>query len=170
MLFPHAQPNPAHRKLAQLEAAGRLCAVITQNIDGLHQLAGSKRVLELHGSVHRNFCMDCGKPYPLDAILETEGLPRCSCGGLIKPDVVLYGECLDDRVLDQSIRELERADLLLVGGTSLSVYPAAGLLRYFRGSHLVLINKTPTDRDRDAQLVIPQPIGQVLEQLEVLPL
>ena len=170
MLFPHAQPNPAHRKLAQLEAAGRLSAVITQNIDGLHQQAGSKRVLELHGSVHRNFCMDCGKPYPLDAILETEGLPRCSCGGLIKPDVVLYGECLDDRVLDQSIRELERADLLLVGGTSLSVYPAAGLLRYFRGSHLVLINKTPTDRDRDAQLVIPQPIGQVLEQLEVLPL
>ena len=170
MLFPHAQPNPAHRKLAQLEAAGRLCAVITQNIDGLHQQAGSKRVLELHGSVHRNFCMDCGKPYPLDAILETEGLPRCSCGGLIKPDVVLYGECLDDRVLDQSIRELERADLLLVGGTSLSVYPAAGLLRYFRGSHLVLINKTPTDRDRDAQLVIAQPIGQVLEQLEVLPL
>ena len=170
MLFPHAQPNPAHRKLAQLEAAGRLCAVITQNIDGLHQQAGSKRVLELHGSVHRNFCMDCGKSYPLDAILKTEGLPRCSCGGLIKPDVVLYGECLDDRVLDQSIRELERADLLLVGGTSLSVYPAAGLLRYFRGSHLVLINKTPTDRDRDAQLVIPQPIGQVLEQLEVLPL
>ena len=170
MLFPHAQPNPAHRKLAQLEAAGRLSAVITQNIDGLHQQAGSKRVLELHGSVHRNFCMDCGKPYPLDAILETEGLPRCSCGGLIKPDVVLYGECLDDRVLDQSIRELERADLLLVGGTSLSVYPAAGLLRYFRGSHLVLINKTPTDRDRDAQLVIAQPIGQVLEQLEVLPL
>lgn len=170
MLFPHARPNPAHRKLAQLEAAGRLSAVITQNIDGLHQQAGSKRVLELHGSVHRNFCMDCGKPYPLDAILETEGLPRCSCGGLIKPDVVLYGECLDDRVLDQSIRELERADLLLVGGTSLSVYPAAGLLRYFRGSHLVLINKTPTDRDRDAQLVIPQPIGQVLEQLEVLPL
>ena len=170
MLFPHAQPNPAHRKLAQLEAAGRLSAVITQNIDGLHQQAGSKRVLELHGSVHRNFCMDCGKPYPLDAILKTEGLPRCSCGGLIKPDVVLYGECLDDRVLDQSIRELERADLLLVGGTSLSVYPAAGLLRYFRGSHLVLINKTPTDRDRDAQLVIPQPIGQVLEQLEVLPL
>ena len=170
MLFPHAQPNPAHRKLAQLEAAGRLSAVITQNIDGLHQQAGSKRVLELHGSVHRNFCMDCGKPYPLDAILETEGLPRCSCGGLIKPDVVLYGECLDDRVLEQSIRELERADLLLVGGTSLSVYPAAGLLRYFRGSHLVLINKTPTDRERDAQLVIPQPIGQVLEQLEVLPL
>ena len=170
MLFPHAQPNPAHRKLAQLEAAGRLSAVITQNIDGLHQQAGSKRVLELHGSVHRNFCMDCGKPYPLDAILKTEGLPRCSCGGLIKPDVVLYGECLDDRVLEQSIRELERADLLLVGGTSLSVYPAAGLLRYFRGSHLVLINKTPTDRDRDAQLVIPQPIGQVLEQLEVLPL
>ncbi|HIY09638.1 MAG TPA: NAD-dependent protein deacylase [Firmicutes bacterium] len=170
MLFPHARPNPAHRKLAQLEAAGRLSAVITQNIDGLHQQAGSKRVLELHGSVHRNFCMDCGKPYPLDAILETEGLPRCSCGGLIKPDVVLYGECLDDRVLEQSIRELERADLLLVGGTSLSVYPAAGLLRYFRGSHLVLINKTPTDRDRDAQLVIPQPIGQVLEQLEVLPL
>ena len=170
MLFPHAQPNPAHRKLAQLEAAGRLSAVITQNIDGLHQQAGSKRVLELHGSVHRNFCMDCGKPYPLDSILETEGLPRCSCGGLIKPDVVLYGECLDDRVLEQSIRELERADLLLVGGTSLSVYPAAGLLRYFRGSHLVLINKTPTDRDRDAQLVIPQPIGQVLEQLEVLPL
>ena len=170
MLFPHAQPNPAHRKLAQLEAAGRLSAVITQNIDGLHQQAGSKRVLELHGSVHRNFCMDCGKPYPLDAILETEGLPRCSCGGLIKPDVVLYGECLGDRVLDQSIRELERADLLLVGGTSLSVYPAAGLLRYFRGSHLVLINKTPTDRDRDAQLVIAQPIGQVLEQLEVLPL
>ncbi len=170
MLFPHAQPNPAHRKLAQLEAAGRLSAVITQNIDGLHQQAGSKRVLELHGSVHRNFCMDCGKPYPLDAILKTEGLPRCSCGGLIKPDVVLYGECLDDRVLEQSIRELERADLLLVGGTSLSVYPAAGLLRYFRGSHLVLINKTPTDRDRDAQLVIAQPIGQVLEQLEVLPL
>ena len=170
MLFPHAQPTPAHRKLAQLEAAGRLRAVITQNIDGLHQQAGSKRVLELHGSVHRNFCMDCGKPYPLDAILKTEGLPRCSCGGLIKPDVVLYGECLDDRVLEQSIRELERADLLLVGGTSLSVYPAAGLLRYFRGSHLVLINKTPTDRDRDAQLVIAQPIGQVLEQLEVLPL
>ena len=167
MIFPDAKPNPAHRKLAQLEKAGKLSAVITQNIDGLHQAAGSKRVLELHGSVHRNFCMDCGRFYPLEAITSAQGLPRCACGGLLKPDVVLYGECLDDAILDQAVRELQRADLLIVGGTSLSVYPAAGLLRYFRGNNLVLINKSPTDRDRDAQLVISQPIGQVLEKIVV---
>ena len=167
MLFPQAKPNPAHKKLAQLEAAGKLSAVITQNIDGLHQAAGSKRVLELHGSVHRNFCMDCGRFYPLEAITGSDGLPRCACGGLLKPDVVLYGECLDEAILDQSIGELQRADLLIVGGTSLSVYPAAGLLRYFRGNNLVLINKSPTDQDQNARLVIAQPIGQVLDQIAV---
>lgn len=167
MIFPHAKPNPAHKKLAQLEEAGKLSSVITQNIDGLHQMAGSRRVLELHGSVHRNFCMECGRFHPLEDILGTDGLPRCSCGGLLKPDVVLYGECLDEGILDQSIRELQRADLLIVGGTSLSVYPAAGLLRYFRGNNLVLINKSPTDQDQNARLVIAQPIGQVLDQIRV---
>ena len=143
MLMPGAKPNAAHRKLAEWEAGGRLKAVITQNIDGLHQAAGSRKVLELHGSVHRNHCERCGKFYGLDDILRTEGVPRCSCGGIIKPDVVLYEEGLDQGTLEEAVRCLAAADLLIIGGTSLNVYPAAGLIRYFGGRHLVLVNKSP---------------------------
>ena len=165
MLAPDARPNAAHKKLAEWEAAGRLKAVITQNIDGLHQAAGSRRVLELHGSVHRNHCEKCGKFYGLDYILSTEGVPRCSCGGIVKPDVVLYEEGLDQRTLEDAVRALAAADLLIIGGTSLNVYPAAGLIRYFGGRHLVLINKSPVARDLAAELVITDPIGETLAQL-----
>ena len=166
MLWPQAKPNAAHLFLAQLEQCGRLCAVITQNIDGLHQMAGSRRVLELHGSVHRNYCMNCHRSYPLSAITDSEStIPRCSCGGIIKPDVVLYEESLDEDVLTQSINALEQADLVLVGGTSLNVYPAAGLLRVCRGTSIVLINRSPTPMDQRASLLISQPIGQVFSQL-----
>lgn len=162
MLYPKAKPNAAHLKLAQWEEQGKLRAVITQNIDGLHQMAGSRRVYELHGSVHRNRCMKCGKFYGLETILSTQGVPRCECGGMIKPEVVLYEEALDQSVIEQAVNALMEADLLMVGGTSLNVYPAAGLLRYFSGEHLVVLNKTPTSADRRASLVIQEPIAEVL--------
>ena len=165
MLAPDAKPNAAHRKLAEWEVAGKLKAVITQNIDGLHQAAGSKNVLELHGSVHRNHCEKCGKFYGLDYILSTEGVPRCSCGGIVKPDVVLYEEGLDQRTLEDSVMYLSRADMLIIGGTSLNVYPAAGLIRYYGGHKLVLINKSPVAQDLAADLVITDPIGETLAQL-----
>lgn len=165
ILFTGAEPNAAHKKLAQWEAEGKLLAVITQNIDGLHQKAGSKRVYELHGSIHRNFCMRCGKFFSAESLLETNGVAKCSCGGAIKPDVVLYGESLDDGVLRASLSALESADLLIVGGTSLSVYPAAGLIDAYSGKRLVLINQTPTPRDDRAQLILRTPIGETLAQL-----
>mgnify|MGYP000304337808 CR=1 FL=1 len=160
-----ARPNAAHLRLAKLEREGRLKAVVTQNIDGLHQAAGSKTVYELHGSVHRNYCEKCGKFYDLDHILHTTGVPRCDCGGVIKPDVVLYEEALNDRVIDGAVNAIAQADLLIVGGTSLNVWPAAGLINYFRGDRLALINKSPVARDLAAGLVITDPIGEVLSQL-----
>ena len=147
MLCPDAKPNAAHKKLAEWEREGKLLAVVTQNIDGLHQAAGSKQVYELHGSVHRNYCEKCGKFYDLDHILHTTGVPRCDCGGIIKPDVVLYEEALNDRVIDGAVNAIAQADLLIVGGTSLNVWPAAGLINYFRGDRLALINKSPVARD-----------------------
>ena len=165
MLAPDAQPNAAHRKLAQWEAQGKLKAVITQNIDGLHQKAGSREVLELHGSVLRNYCERCGKFYGLDAILHSTGVPKCTCGGDIKPDVVLYEEGLDEHVMQKALDYLSRADMLIIGGTSLVVYPAAGLVRYYRGNKLVVINKGVIEADLGADLVINGPIGQVLSQV-----
>lgn len=165
MLYPDAKPNGAHYALAQLERQGKLRAVITQNIDGLHQMAGSRNVLELHGSVHRNHCQRCGKFYGLEHILRTEGVPRCSCGGIIKPDVVLYEEGLDQGTLEAAVRALAEADMLMIGGTSLNVYPAAGLIRYYQGHRLVLLNKSPVARDLAADLVITDPIGETLAQL-----
>lgn len=162
MIFTGAKPNAAHKALAKLEAEGKLKAVITQNIDGLHQMAGSKEVLELHGSIHRNYCTRCGQFYGLEDILKSEGVPRCTCGGIIKPDVVLYEEGLDGAVLQKSVDYIQRADLLIVGGTSLVVYPAAGLIDYYRGKRLVLINKSETMKDSMADLMINDPIGQVL--------
>ena len=159
------EPNVTHRVLARLEQEGHLAAVVTQNIDGLHQKAGSKRVYELHGSVHRNYCEKCGKFYDLDHILHTTGVPRCDCGGVIKPDVVLYEEALNDRIIDGAVNAIAQADLLIVGGTSLNVWPAAGLINYFRGDRLALINKSPVARDLAAGLVITDPIGEVLSQL-----
>lgn len=167
MLYLNARPNAAHKKLAELERANKLSAVITQNIDGLHQAAGSQRVLELHGSVLRNYCTDCGKFYEVAYIMESEGIPRCSCGGIVKPDVVLYEEGLDQDVIRQSVEALEEADLLLVGGTSLAVYPAAGLLDYYKGKHLILINKTSTGRDSIASDIMLGEIGKILEQIKV---
>ena len=165
MLAPDAQPNAAHRKLAQWESEGKLKAVITQNIDGLHQKAGSREVLELHGSVLRNYCEKCGKFYGLDAILSSTGVPKCTCGGDIKPDVVLYEEGLDERVMQKALDYISRADMLIIGGTSLVVYPAAGLVRYYRGHKLVVINKGVIEADLGADLVINGPIGQVLAQV-----
>ena len=162
MLYPDAKPNPAHLALAKLEEEGRLKAVITQNIDGLHQAAGSKKVLELHGSVHRNYCTSSGKFYDMNAVLEQDGVPYCSCGGRIKPDVVLYEESLDSDVIEESLRYISNADVLIIGGTSLTVYPAAGFIHYYNGKKLVLINKSATPMDRQANLVINQPIGQVM--------
>lgn len=164
MLFPDAKPNKAHLALAGLEQAGRLKAVITQNIDGLHQLAGSREVLELHGSVLRNYCEKCGAFYGIDAILGSQGVPRCGCGGRIKPDVVLYEEGLDSGILERAIAYIRQADMLIIGGTSLTVYPAAGLIDYYRGKKLVLINRDATPRDRAADLVIRESIGTVLEE------
>lgn len=164
MIYPKARPNDAHIALAKLEKERKLKAVITQNIDGLHQEAGSKEVLELHGSVHRNYCMDCNKSYPLDFIMESKDIPTCTCGGIVKPDVVLYEEGLDSYVLDRSVYYIKNADLLIVGGTSLTVYPAAGLLHYYNGNKLVLINKSATDYDRSAKLVISDSIGKVLKE------
>ena len=167
MLCLEAKPNPAHKKLAQLEEAGKLRSVVTQNIDGLHQLAGSRRVWELHGSVHRNHCMRCGKSYPVEFIRDSRGIPTCSCGGVVKPDVVLYEESLDSRVLQGALTDIQSADLLIIGWTSLVVYPAASLIQYFQGEHLVLINKSPTPYDRRADLAIAGPIGEILGQIQV---
>ena len=167
MLCLEAKPNAAHRKLAELESAGRLRSVVTQNIDGLHQLAGSRRVWELHGSVHRNYCMKCRRPYSVESIKEGQGVPTCSCGGTIKPDVVLYEEGLDSATIEGAVADLRAADLLIIGGTSLAVYPAAGLINDFRGKRLVLINKTPTPFDIRANLAIHYPNGQVLGQIRV---
>ena len=165
LLAPEAKPNAAHRKLAEWEAQGKLTAVVTQNIDSLHQAAGSRRVYELHGSVHRNYCERCRKFYDFDFILRGQGVPRCSCGGTVKPDVVLYEEGLDQDTLNGAVRAIAAADLLIIGGTSLNVYPAAGLINYYRGGRLVLINKSAVARDLDAGLVITDPIGEVLDQL-----
>lgn len=163
MLFTDAKPNAAHLALARLEETGKLKAVITQNIDGLHQMAGSKEVLELHGSVHRNYCSRCGEFYDLDYVVRSEGVPHCTCGGVIKPDVVLYEEGLNNHTLQKSVDYIRNADMLIIGGTSLVVYPAAGLIDYYRGNKLVLINKGATSRDSQADLVITDPIGQVFE-------
>lgn len=165
LLAPGARPNAAHYKLAEWEKRGKLKAIVTQNIDGLHQAAGSRRVLELHGSVHRNYCERCGKFYDLDFMLHSQGVPRCACGGPIKPDVVLYEEGLDQKILNNSVRAIAEADMLIIGGTSLNVYPAAGLINYYRGRKLVLINKSAVARDLAAGLVITDPIGEVLSQL-----
>lgn len=162
MLFTEARTNAAHKALAHLEALGKLKAVITQNIDGLHQMAGSREVLELHGSVHRNYCTRCGEFHDLDYVVKCDGVPHCSCGGVIKPDVVLYEEGLDNRTLQKAVNYIRNADVLIVGGTSLIVYPAAGLIDYYRGSKLVLINKGATSRDSQADLVISDRIGEVL--------
>lgn len=167
MLCDTARPNEAHKKLAQLEQAGKLKAVVTQNIDNLHQMAGSKKVLELHGSVYRNYCMRCGKFYDFDFMKNTEGVPHCTCGGMIKPDVVLYEEALDQDTISESVQMIAQADLLIIGGTSLVVYPAAGLIDYYRGKHLVVINKSATPRDREADLLIQQPIGYVFSQIHM---
>ncbi len=165
MLYLEAEPNGAHRKLAQWEQEGKLKAVITQNIDGLHQKAGSRNVLELHGSVLRNYCENCHRFYDASYILNSQGAPRCTCGGMVKPDVVLYEEGLDQDTLSRAVRAISEAEVLIVGGTSLAVYPAAGLIDYYRGNRLILINKTPTPRDRDADLVVQGSIGQIMEQL-----
>ena len=162
MLCLTAKPNAAHRTLARLEAEGRCKAVVTQNIDGLHQLAGSHNVLELHGSVHRNHCMRCGKAFGVEAIQQSTGVPHCSCGGIIKPDVVLYEESLNDEVVRAAVRAIAGCDLLLVGGTSLAVYPAAGLLSYYRGHKLVVINKPPTPADARANWVFHGPIAEMM--------
>ena len=167
MICLEAKPNAAHLKLAELEKCGKLTAVVTQNIDGLHQMAGSKHVLELHGSVLRNYCMKCGKFHGAEYILQSEGIPRCECGGMVKPDVVLYEEGLDDATMSEAIRQIAAADLLIIGGTSLVVYPAAGMIRYFRGKHLVLLNKSATSADEHATLCIRDSIGQVLNKIEV---
>jgi NAD-dependent deacetylase len=167
LIFKDAEPNPAHLKLAELEKCGKLKAVITQNIDGLHQKAGSKNVLELHGSIHRNYCQICGKEYDLNHILESEGIPKCECGGIVKPDVVLYEEPLNNAVLSFAIDYISQAETLIIGGTSLVVYPAAGLINYFNGENLVLINKSETPYDELASLVINDAIGETLSQIKI---
>ena len=166
MMMLDAKPNPAHLKLAELEAAGKLQAVVTQNIDGLHQAAGSKKVLELHGSVHRNYCQSCGKLFEAEYILKSSGIPTCDeCGGSIKPDVVLYEEGLDQQTLEDAVYYISHADMLIIGGTSLAVYPAAGLIDYYRGNKLVLINKSTTPLDNRADLLIQGSIGAVLSEV-----
>ena len=165
MLSPDAKPNAAHLKLAEWEAQGKLRAIVTQNIDNLHQMAGSRRVYELHGSVHRNYCEKCGKFHSFEFILNSTGVPRCACGGTVKPDVVLYEEGLDQATIQGAVEAIARADVLIIGGTSLNVYPAAGLINYYRGSKLVLINKSAVARDLTAGLVIRDPIGEVFSQL-----
>ncbi len=165
MLYLDAKPNAAHKKLAEWEAEGKLKAVITQNIDGLHQAAGSKCVLELHGSVLRNYCENCGKFYDVTAVKDSEGVPKCGCGGTIKPDVVLYEEGLDNKTLMSAIHYIQNADVLIIGGTSLAVYPAAGLIDYYSGDKLVLVNKTPTPKDGMANLIVQGSIGEIFSQL-----
>lgn len=165
MLCLSAKPNKAHEKLAQWEREGKLKAIVTQNIDGLHQMAGSKEVLELHGSVHRNYCMKCSKFYDAEYMLQSEGIPACECGGMIKPDVVLYEEGLDNTTMSKSLSSIAAADILIIGGTSLSVYPAAGLIDYYRGGKLVLVNKSTTPLDKNADLLISGNIGEVFDSL-----
>lgn len=166
MLFPDAQPNAAHKFIAKAESVGKLSAVVTQNIDGLHRKAGSKTVFELHGNVHRNHCMRCGKPFNLDYILSTERTPHCDCGGIIKPDVVLYGEALDEDTIKGAINAISNADTLIIGGTSLVVYPAASFIDFFRGDHLVIINKSQTFADSRAELSLNDNIGEVFAALD----
>lgn len=169
MLYPDVQPNPVHELLAELEQQGKLQAIITQNIDGLHQKAGSHNVLELHGSVHRNYCMECKRQYTLSDVLVQSGVPRCPVdGGIIRPDVVLYGESLDGEVIDRAVAALMSADLLIIGGTSLTVYPAAGFITYFKGRHTVLMNASSTAHDRHADLLITDPMGQVMKKVQQL--
>ena len=165
MLVPWAKPNVTHKKLAALEKLGKLRCVITQNIDGLHEMAGSKNVLNLHGTVYKNHCMKCGEAYSMEDILESKGVPKCRCGGTIKPDVVLYGECLDEKVLEKSIIAISEAEVLIVGGTSLAVYPAAGLIDYFRGEKLILINREMTQYDKNADLVFHESLGSIFSKL-----
>lgn len=165
ILYLDAKPNPAHKKLAELEKLGKLKAVVTQNIDGLHQKAGSKTVYELHGSIHRNYCVECGKAYSAEFVKEVKGIPHCTCGGIIKPDVVLYEESLDGRTIQSAVSAIAKADTLIIGGTSLVVYPAAGFIDYFRGKHLLVINKSETGRAVRAELSINAPIGEILEKI-----
>ena len=165
MLCLDAKPNTAHIKLAELEKEGRLSAVVTQNIDGLHQAAGSKTVYELHGSVLRNYCTKCRKFHDVHAIIDSQGVPKCECGGVIKPDVVLYEESLDDATVNGAVRAIASADTLIIGGTSLNVYPAAGLIRYFKGNNLVIINMSPTQMDKNADLLICDRIGEVFSRI-----
>lgn len=167
MIYKDAEPNAAHLFLARAEKRGKLDCVVTQNIDGLHQIAGSEKVFELHGSIHRNYCDRCRKFYPLEFIEESDGVPRCECGGVVKPDVVLYGEGLDDNTVRGALGAISRADTLIIGGTSLVVYPAAGFIDYFGGGKLVVINKTATPADSRADLVINAPIARTLEQLKI---
>ena len=167
MMALDARPNPAHIKLAELEKAGKLTAVVTQNIDGLHQAAGSRNVYELHGSIHRNYCMRCGKFYDAEYVKGYDGVPRCECGGMIKPDVVLYEEGLDQDTIQGAVRAISQADTLIIGGTSLVVYPAAGFIDYFNGKHLVVINKSETARAVRAELTIAAPIGEVMNKLRI---
>lgn len=165
LIHPQARPNKAHHALANLERQGRLTGIITQNIDGLHQMAGSCNVIEIHGSLHRSYCRDCGKTFTLEEVLASDGVPICDvCGGIIRPDVVMYGENLDETLLERSVSWIQKSDLLIVGGTSLVVYPAAGLIRYFRGNEMVIINQTPTRYDEQATLHFAGPIGEVLDQ------
>jgi len=165
LIYESAQPNGAHLKLAELETAGKLEAVVTQNIDGLHQAAGSVNVIEMHGSIHNNYCIDCRETYPLSHITSSTGVPKCGCGGIVRPDVTLYGEELSSMAQQKAVTHIKQADLLIVAGTSLQVYPVAGFLRYFRGRRLVVINKTGTWLDEKADLVIREPVGETLEKL-----
>ena len=167
MMFLDAKPNEAHKKLAELERAGKLKAIITQNIDGLHQAAGSKTVYEIHGSIHRNYCQKCGKFYDAAYVKNSKGIPHCECGDVIKPDVVLYEESLNENLIEKSIQAISQADTLIIGGTSLVVYPAAGFVDYFRGKHLVVINKSETAKSVRAELTISAPIGEILGQITV---
>ena len=168
MMITDAKPNPAHYKLAELEQAGRLAAVVTQNIDGLHQTAGSRTVYELHGSIHRNYCMKCGRFYDADYVKHSSGIPRCECGGMIKPDVVLYEEGLDSKTIRGAVEAIAAADTLIIGGTSLVVYPAAGFIDYFSGRHLVVINKSETAKTVQAELSIAAPIGEIFSKIKVV--
>lgn len=167
MLYLNAEPNPAHLKLAELEEKGILSAVVTQNIDGLHQLAGSQKVYELHGSVHRNYCMRCGRAFDVNFILESENIPHCDCGGTVKPDVVLYEESLPDKTVEKAVKAIADADVLIVGGTSLNVYPAAGFLGYFHGRHLIILNREATQADSMAELCIRDNIAEVMEKIKL---
>lgn len=167
MICVDAKPNAAHYKLAELERAKKLSAIVTQNIDGLHQLAGSKNVLELHGAVRRNYCMKCGKFFDEQFILQSQGVPTCECGGIIKPDVVLYEEGLDNHTVTAAIDEISNCDTLIIAGTSLTVYPAAGMIQYFKGKHLVLINRDETSMDKTADLVIHEKVGEVLSKIKI---